>query len=97
MLFSGLTVGIGLLALVVLPVPFLRSTGIGGFLIPLISVAVALTLLPVLLATVGPVARLAPAAQRELAPARGWTAWAAFTVRHRGPAAIAGTRRRWPC
>ena len=28
-LFSGLTVGIGLLALVVLPVPFLRSAGIG--------------------------------------------------------------------
>ncbi len=36
-LFSGLTVAIGLLALVVLPVPFLRSAGIGGVLIPLIS------------------------------------------------------------
>ncbi len=48
--FSGLTVAIGLLALVVLPVPFLHSMGYGGVLIPVVSVAVALTLLPVCLA-----------------------------------------------
>ena len=53
-LFSGTTVAIGLLSLLVLPVPFLRSMGYGGLLIPLASVAVALTLLPVVLATVGP-------------------------------------------
>jgi putative drug exporter of the RND superfamily len=89
-LFSGLTVGIGLLALVVLPVPFLRSAGIGGVLIPLISVAVALTLLPVVLATVGP--RLDwPRLRTETTASRGWTAWARFTVRHRGLAALAGT------
>ncbi len=64
-LFSGLTVGIGLLALVVLPVPFLRSAGIGGVLIPLISVAVALTLLPVLLGERRSAAGLAARAQRE--------------------------------
>ena len=52
-LFSGTTVAIGLLAALVLPVPFLRSMGYGGLLIPLVSVAVALTLLPVVLATVG--------------------------------------------
>ena len=52
--FSGTTVAIALLALVVLPVPFLRSIGIAGMLIPLVSVAVALTLLPVVLATIGP-------------------------------------------
>ena len=34
--------------------PFLRSMGYGGLLIPLFSVLVAITLLPVLLATVGP-------------------------------------------
>ena len=45
---------ISLLALVVLPVPFLRSIGIAGMLIPLVSVAVAITLLPVVLATIGP-------------------------------------------
>ncbi len=43
-LFSGITVAIGLLALVVLPVPFLRSIGYGGALIPLASVLVTLTL-----------------------------------------------------
>src|SRR3954447_23503499 len=35
--FSGVTVAIGLLALVVLPVPFMRSIGLGGALIPLAS------------------------------------------------------------
>ena len=39
--FSGTTVAIGLLALVALPLPFLRSVGYGGLLIPLISVFVA--------------------------------------------------------
>ena len=41
-IFSGIAVAIGLLALVVLPVPFLRSIGYGGLLIPLISVLVAI-------------------------------------------------------
>ena len=53
-LFSGTTVAIALLALIALPVPALRSIGIAGLLIPLVSVAVATTLLPVLLATIGP-------------------------------------------
>ncbi|HEY8287521.1 MAG TPA: MMPL family transporter, partial [Chloroflexota bacterium] len=52
--FSGTTVGISLLALIVLPIPFLRSFGYGGLLIPLVTVLVVCTLLPVLLATVGP-------------------------------------------
>ncbi len=85
--FSGTTVGISLLALVVLPVPFLRSIGIAGMLIPLVSVAVAVTLLPVVLATIGP--RLDRRhARREDHPSRGWTAWARFIVRRRWTAAI---------
>ncbi len=89
-LFSGLTVGIGLLALVVLPVPFLRSAGIGGVLIPLISVAVALTLLPVVLSSIGP--RLDwPRLRTDNTASRGWSAWARFISRHRGFAAVAGT------
>ncbi len=52
--FSGITVAIGLLALVALPLPFLRSMGYGGMLIPLVSTAVAVTLLPVVMAKVGP-------------------------------------------
>src|SRR5918996_4891606 len=73
--FSGTTVAIALLALVVLPVPFLRSVGIAGMLIPLVSVAVALTLLPVVLATVGPRLDRRRVGQRGAA-GRAWTAWA---------------------
>src|SRR5450755_4508485 len=47
--FSGTTVAIGLLAMIVLPLPFLRSIGFAGMLIPLVSVAVAITLLPIVL------------------------------------------------
>ena len=46
MIFSGVAVAIGLLALVVLPVPFLRSIGYGGMLIPLVSVLVAIDAAP---------------------------------------------------
>ncbi|MBV9290987.1 MAG: MMPL family transporter, partial [Frankiales bacterium] len=53
-LFSGITVAIGLLALVVLPVPFMRSIGMGGALIPLASVLVTLTLTPAILGGIGP-------------------------------------------
>ena len=87
---SGTTVAISLLALVVLPVPFLRSIGIAGMLIPLVSVAVAVTLLPVVLATIGP--RLDRRhARREDRASRGWSAWARFVVRHRWSAAILST------
>jgi putative drug exporter of the RND superfamily len=88
--FSGTTVAIALLALVVLPVPFLRSVGIAGMLIPLVSVAVTITLLPVVLATIGP--RLEwPRVHREDRAGRAWTAWARVVVRHRWVAAIAST------
>jgi RND superfamily putative drug exporter len=88
--FSGTTVAISLLALVALPVPFLRSIGIAGMLIPLVSVAVAVTLLPVVLATIGP--RLDRRhARREDHASRGWSAWARFVVRHRWSAAILST------
>ena len=82
--FSGLTVGIGLLALVVLPIPFLQSLGYAGILIPLVSVVVAVTLLPALLATAGP--RLVWPHRRQATsahPSRAWTAWARLVVRHR--------------
>ena len=52
--FSGTTVAISLLALLAVPIPALRSIGIAGLLIALVSVAVAMTLLPVVLATIGP-------------------------------------------
>ncbi len=50
---SGSTVAVGLLSLVILPLPFIRSMGIGGMLIPAVSVIAAITLLPALLAVLG--------------------------------------------
>ena len=44
---------IGLACLVLIPLPFIRSMGIGGLLIPLVSIGAALTLLPALLAIFG--------------------------------------------
>ena len=87
--FSGTTVAIGLLATVVLPVPFLRSIGYGGLLIPLVSVVVALTLLPVVLARFGPKMDRRRLRRTERAE-RHWAAFARGVLRHRVAAAMAG-------
>ncbi len=81
-LASGVTVAISLVALLVVPVPFLRSMGIGGMLIPLVSVAVVLTLLPALLSKVGPRIDY-PRIRKEGVASRGWSAWARLIVRRR--------------
>jgi putative drug exporter of the RND superfamily len=87
--FSGITVAIGLLALIALPLPFLRSMGYGGMLIPLISTIVAITLLPVVLATIGP--RLDwPHRRTDDKASRSWTRWAHVVSRRRWVAAGAG-------
>jgi RND superfamily putative drug exporter len=84
--FSGTTVAIGLLALVALPLPFLRSVGYGGMLIPLVSTVVAITLLPVVLHSLGP--RLDwPHRRTDNRASRAWTGWAQAIVRHRWIAA----------
>ena len=85
--FSGTTVAIGLLALVALPLPFLRSVGYGGMLIPLISVLVAVTLLPVVLSTIGPKLDW-PHRRTDDKASRSWTGWANLIVRRRWVAAI---------
>jgi putative drug exporter of the RND superfamily len=85
-LFSGITVAIGLLALVVLPVPFMRSIGMGGALIPLASVLVTLTLTPAILGSIGPKVDW-PKIRHENKPSKGWTAWARLIVRRRWIAA----------
>jgi putative drug exporter of the RND superfamily len=85
--FSGTTVAVGLLALVALPLPFLQSVGYGGLLIPLISVLVAMTLLPVVLRRLGP--RLDwPHVRNDERASRSWTGWAQLVVRQRWFAAL---------
>jgi RND superfamily putative drug exporter len=51
--FSGLAVAAGLALLLLIPVPFIRSIGVGGLLIPLVSITAALTLQPALLSLTG--------------------------------------------
>jgi putative drug exporter of the RND superfamily len=80
--FSGVTVAIGLLALLVLPVPFMRSIGMGGALIPFASVAVTLSLTPAILGGIGPRVDW-PKIRHENVASRGWTNWARLIVRHR--------------
>jgi RND superfamily putative drug exporter len=86
--FSGTTVGISLIALLTVPIPALRSIGIAGLLIATVSVAVAVTLLPVVLATVGPKVDW-PRNQLDARPSRAWSSWARLVVRHRWIAASA--------
>ncbi|WP_433722091.1 MMPL family transporter [Actinoplanes sp. CA-051413] len=81
-LFSATAVGFGLLVLIFLPVPFLRSVGYGGLLIPVVSALVNLTLLPVLLATVGERLDWPRRAARHTR-SRLWAGWAALVYRRR--------------
>jgi RND superfamily putative drug exporter len=87
--FSGITVAIGLLALIALPLPFLRSLGYGGLLIPLVSTLAAITLLPVVLSKLG--AKLDwPHKRTDDKASRAWTRWAEAVSRRRWLAAGAG-------
>jgi putative drug exporter of the RND superfamily len=78
--FSGAAVAIGLLALTVLNVPFLRSMGVGGMLIPLISTLATITLTPALLASIGPKIDR-PRIRKEATASRFWTRWTGGVVR----------------
>ena len=79
---SAGTVAISLVALLVIPVPFIRSMGLGGMLIPVVSTIVVLTLLPALLGGIGP--RIDwPKVRHENKASRVWSAWAAMVVRRR--------------
>jgi RND superfamily putative drug exporter len=85
--FSGTTVAIGLLALIVLPLPFLRSMGYGGMVIPAVSVLVALTLLPVVLHSWGTKLDW-PHRRTDDKASRNWTRWAQGIVHRRWLAAL---------
>jgi RND superfamily putative drug exporter len=86
--FSGTTVAVGLLALIALPLPFLRSMGYAGMLIPLVATLVAVTLLPVILATIGPRLDRRRIKRRDRSE-HFWQSWSEAVVRRRGVAALA--------
>src|SRR5207237_7248584 len=92
---SGTTVAVGLVSMIVLPLPFIRSIGLGGLLIPAVSVLAAVTLLPAVLAVLGErinslrvlPKRLVDRGHPEDGP---WGRWAGFVTRRPIPVAIAG-------
>jgi RND superfamily putative drug exporter len=85
--FSGTTVAVGLLALIALPLPFLRSMGYGGMLIPLVATAAAVTLLPAFLATTRADKMDRKRIRRRDRSQRFWQRWSEGVVRRRGAAA----------
>jgi putative drug exporter of the RND superfamily len=94
-IISGSTVAIGLLSMVILPLPFIRSIGIGGMLIPAVSVLASITLLPALLSLLGPkVNRLRVMPRRFVNPPsaeRGfWARWARLVGRRPLPVFLLG-------
>ena len=92
---SGSTVAIGLLSMVALPLPLIRSMGIGGMLIPAVSVLASLTLLPALLAVLGQRVNSVRVMPRRLldhghAEDGAWGRWARFVLRRPIAVAIVG-------
>jgi uncharacterized membrane protein YdfJ with MMPL/SSD domain len=95
-LFSALTVAAAMASLLVFPLPFLYSMGIGGVLASLVAATVALTILPALLAALGPrinalsLARWRRAADAAARPATEgpWYLLAQWVMRRALPVAL---------
>ena len=90
-LFSALTVAAAMAALMVFPLRFLYSMGIGGVIVTLVAAAVALIVLPAILAALGPrVNALSPKRWRRSAEANarpgtgGWYRLAQGVMRRPG-------------
>jgi RND superfamily putative drug exporter len=87
---SGITVAIGLFSLVVLPIGFLQSVGYAGFLIPLVALAAAITLLPVVLRGWGPALDKHRLRKGSTTFSRPWERWGRLVVRRRWVAGLCG-------
>jgi RND superfamily putative drug exporter len=92
---SGSTVAIGLVSMVILPVPVIRSIGIGGMLIPAVSVIAAITLLPALLSVLGQRINSVRVMPKRIVEAGDldtgfWHRWSVSVVRRPAATALAG-------
>ena len=96
-LFSGLTVAVGLGLLIFMPVPFMRSMGVGGVLVPLVSIIASATFLPAFLAVMGRGVnrfRVIPRRVLERRAAQDVTGgWHRFAMAHHAPALAVGRPR----
>lgn len=82
---SGLAVMIGFVALLLVPLNELQSTGLGGLLVVGLSVLAAVTLLPGILAVLGPRVDKGRIFRRRAATvgeSRRWRAWGRWVVRN---------------
>ena len=86
-MISSLTVACGLATLLLLPIPFMRSLGIAGLIVPLASLLAALTLQPALLSYFG----------KSLATPKRYAGLLAKKELHNNTwAKIAGISIKWP-
>jgi putative drug exporter of the RND superfamily len=82
-ILSGLTVAIGFSAMLMVPVSEVRSIGIGGLLVTTVAVLVARTLLPIVLAWLGPwIDAAALGLGRNPDAGRNWRRWGNWVARH---------------
>ena len=96
-LFSSVTVAFSVAALTIFPQRFLYSMGIAGAIVALLAATLALTVLPALLAVLGPRVnalsprRLRHAAERDARPAHSgaWYRLAQFVTRRPAQVAVA--------
>ncbi|MGH2949508.1 MAG: MMPL family transporter, partial [Solirubrobacteraceae bacterium] len=96
-LFSAVTVAAAMAALIVFPLRFLYSMGVGGALVALTAALVSLTVLPALLAALGPrvnalsLRRWQVAMHRDAAQVRSgpWYRFSQVVMRRPGPIAAA--------
>lgn len=82
-ILSGLTVAIGFAAMLLVRVSEVRSIGIGGILVTTVAVLIARTLLPIVLAWMGPWIDAGPRGF-ALGPktGRNWRRWGNWVTRH---------------
>jgi RND superfamily putative drug exporter len=89
-LFSALTVAAAMASLLVFPLQFLYSMGIGGIFVALASAAVALVVFPALLAVLGPRVNAGSPARWKQPPSSGrWARLAAWVMARPGTVALA--------
>jgi RND superfamily putative drug exporter len=87
-LMSGLCVIVGFAVLLATPLIETRSIGVGGVVVVAVAVLLALTLLPALLAVLGP--RIGRPRRVRLSLARWWERWARAVSLHPGRALALG-------
>jgi len=86
--FSGLTVVVGLLGLMVIPFMSMRSMGLGGALVVIFSVLAALTLLPAMLGMLGSHVDRWRVIGHPGKEGAFWGRWSAWVMRHPAPVLV---------